>query len=415
MSNHRMPLLRSLALLAVIVAAFAARPARADDTVKTVEGVGEAAVINGDEATAKDKAKQAALRDAVERTLGTFVVSDSQTKDFALVKDQILSTSQGYVKSYDVLETKKDGEAYTVRVKAVVSNGKINEDLVAKGLTIRMMKFPRMALLIAEQNIGQTSPTVWWGPQGGGQQAGGVMTVDERTVENKLIDEWTQVGFSFVDMDALAGKLKAANVVSTNPSANEIRQIANLSDADVIIVGTAVASLQGDLSKLLGGDKSGDVAMKSCKGAISARVFNADSGEILATSEKSHVSTHIDQLSCGRIALQEATHVFADDLQGKLLAAWNKRLMGGSRVRMSVKNVDFSTLKALKEYLTSSVRGVQGVEQKGFKDNSADLDVRLDGGDTEALGNDLDGHTFGKLKVKVTGATANTIQIELAR
>lgn len=393
--------LSSLSILTALALA-AATPCRAEEAGKTVEAEGAAAIVNGDEAAAKERATKAALRDAVERTIGTMIVADSQTKDFQLVKDQILSTSSGYVSSYDVIDAKKDGESIVVKVRAVVAQGKIDGKMAAAGLTIRLMKYPRMALLIAEQNIGQPTPNT-------------LFTVDERGVENALIDQWSKVGFTFVDMEALSGKLKAANLVSTNPSANEVRQIANLADADVIIVGTAVASLQGNLGEFMGGAGSADNQMKSCKGAISARVFNADSGEILATEQKDKVALHIETLSCGRNALAAAARAFGDELQSKLLEAWNRRQQGGSRIRVTLKGVDSFHLLSEFKKVVSEIRGVQGIDQKTFKDGAADLDLRLDGGDVDAFAGDIDGKSVGSKKVQVTGSSSNTITIVLAK
>jgi hypothetical protein len=395
--------------LMAMLAPFAAHAA--DDN--TVEAKGEAAIMNGDLAQAKERATKAALRDAVERKLGTYVASDTQTKDFALVKDQILTSAQGYVSSYDVIEEKQDGGSMVVRIKAKVASQKIEADAQARGLALRAMKFPRMAIMIAEQHLGQTAPA--FGFDKNAPQGGQAFTVDMRLVENLLIGDWTEAGFTFVDMEALSGKLKAAKVVSTNPSADDVRTIANLSDADVIIVGTAIATKQGDLGKLLN-DKSGDVQMTSCKGAITARVFNADSGEILATSEASKTALHIDSLVCDRNALSAATKIFAADLQRKILESWNKRLMGGSRVRMTVKVDSFKSLSEFKNLVKETIRGVQAVDQKSFKDGVADLDLRIDGGDAEALAGDLDSRPLGgKYKVKVTGVTSNTISVEVSK
>ena len=63
----------------------------------------------------------------------------------------------------------------------------------------------------------------------------------------------------------------------------------------------------------------------------------------------------------------------------------------------------------------ANVRGVQSVDQKSFKDGTADIDLRLDGGDTEAFAGDLDGKQLGKMKVKVVGYTPNTVNIELVK
>jgi len=421
MRTHFLRLSLAAAMILGGLAVVAPTTARAAETAagpKIVEATGEAAINDGDTVQAKERATKAALRAAVEQTLGTYIASDSQTKDFQLAKDQILSTAQGFVQSYDVLEAKPDPQSpntMVVKIKATVSAQKIEKDAQARGLAIRAMKFPRMAVLIAEQNIGQSAPSFAYGPQGGGQQAGQLVSVDQRVAETRLIGEWTKDGFSFVDMEALSGKLKLSRGLSTNPSADDVRSIANMSDADVIIVGTAIATKQGDLGKMLN-DKSGDVQMTSCKGNIQARVFNADSGEILTTSSADKTKLHIDALVCGRMALNDAAGMLAADLQKKILETWNKRMMGASRVRMSIEGIpNFRALSDIKTLLKDTIRGVQSVEQKSFGNSKADLDLRIDGGDTEALAGDLDGKPLGKYKLRVTNMTANTIAVAVEK
>jgi hypothetical protein len=404
-----MPLMRSLAILTAAVVGLVSAQARADDATKTVTATGEAAVLNGDEATAKTAATKAALRAAVEQTLGTFIVSDSQTKDFQLVKDQVLSTSAGYVSHFDVLDTKKDGDAYVVTVKADVRAGQINADAAARGLTIRLMNYPRMAALIAEQNVGQTAPTIGIGQQGGGA----TMMVDQRIVENQIVDAWTAHGFRFLDLDALAGQLTAARVVTNNPSADDLRKIKNIADADVFLTGQAIATSQGDVNKMLGADASA-TPMYSCKASVSLRALNGDGGEILATTEQSATKTHIQEISCGRIALQAATKLAENDLESKLLESWKKRQMGGSSVRMKVTGVDFKTKNKLKELL-ATIRGVQNVAEKHFADNAVDLDINLEGGAVDVFASDIDGKKVSGSTVKVTATGSNTISIELAK
>lgn len=401
-------------VLVVLSAAFLFnQTARADDVVETT-GVGEVTIDKGDQADAKKRAETAAVRDAVEKAMGTIIVSDSETKDFELVKDRVLSTSAGYVKSFEVLESKATGATWTAKVKAKVGKADLDKDLQAQMLLIRQMGYPRLALLVSEQHIGQAAPSAWWGAEGGGAASGGVVTIDQRLAENVLIEEWRPRGFSFVDLEALSGKIKAANVVSTNPSANQVRELANITDADIIIMGTAVATENGDLGKLMG-DKSGRVAMKSCTAALSLRAFNADSGEIIAAGSAQKTFNHVSVPTCERTALSMATKTMSADLQAKLLEVWRARQGGAARVRMTVKNVaNYSALNAFKAAL-ATMRGVKAVDQKSFRNGSADFDLQLDGGDTEALAGDLESGRLGKVKVGVIGVSANTIDVELLR
>lgn len=399
---------RAFALGLAAAALLTAGPARAADDVAEVTVTGEAAIVNGDKPAAKEKAVKAALRNAVEQTFGTMVTGMSETKDFTLVKDQILTGASGYVSSYEVVSDKEDSGVIVVTVKAKVGKGKIASDAAARGLLISAKGFPRLAVIISEQHVGQTSPSAWWGPQGGGQNAGGTLVATQRIAENTLIDEWGKAGFTFVDLEALSGKLQQTGVVTTNPSADQIKTIANLVDADIIIFGTAIATKQGDVGKLMD-DKSGGVQMQSCKAIISARAFNTDNGEILATAEGSKTALHIDTMVCNKTAIVNSAKAFAADMQAKILEKWNAQLTGGGRIRVKVKNVpNFKAVSDLKAAL-GEVRGVSAVDSKGFKDGEVDLDVRFTGSG-EDLAGALEGLT--KFKISVTGATANTVTAE---
>jgi len=399
---------------AALLAGGVARAQAKKDEVKEVEATGEAAITGGDRGHARERAIEDAQRKAVEQAVGTLVVASSESKDFQLVNDRILTHARGYVKGYDVLEEKESGsgdtKAISVKIRAKVGTEALSSDLAAIGLMLNWMGFPRMAVLISEQHVGQTSPAAWWGPGGGGQQAGGVISVSQRLVENSLIDDWKKVGFDFVDMEALSGKLKIAAPVTVNPTGEQAKEIANLADADVIILGTAIATKQGDLGQLFN-DKSGDIQMLSCQGTVSARVFNSDSGEILATGQATKVAAHIDTVTCDKNAMLAAAKTFGADLQAKILAEWAKKQGGGARVRLHVKGIDsYGTLTAFKALLSG--RGIQAVDQKSFKDGVADLDLRIKG-KAEDIAGDMDGKAMGKVKVHVVGVTRNTIQFEI--
>ena len=399
-----------VALVLALGLSLAAAVARADDG--WVTGHGEYAIAGGDTAMARERAVKAAERDAVEKKLGAFVVSDSQTKDFQLLKDQVLSTAAGYVTEMQVTSEKQDDGVYVVDIKAHVAQGKIDEDAKARHLALQAMKYPRIAILLAEQHIGQLQPARWWGPQGGGSTPGQVLTVDQRIAENTLIGDWTAQGFSFVDLDALSGKIRAANVVSTNPSADEVRQLSNLMDADVIIFGTSVASKLGNVSQDWGVATGGSAGLISCKASITARVFYADSGEILATSDQTATTMKLSDLDCEREATKLAVEKLSKDLEAKVLAAFNQREMGQGRVRLTVRHIDFAGLRLLEGALRANFRAVEAVDQKSFGHGRADLDLKVDGGDAEGLADEIATKGLGRLKVQVVGVTGNTITLD---
>ena len=88
---------------------------------------GTADIVSGNKDQAKKLAVQDALRTAVEMGVGVVVQSSTEVKDFELIKDEIKSNAEGFVKEYDIIkEAAKDGK-YNVTLKAKVLTERINE------------------------------------------------------------------------------------------------------------------------------------------------------------------------------------------------------------------------------------------------------------------------------------------------
>src|SRR5262245_57048633 len=94
--------------------------------VVTADGV---ATVCADPAAAHDKAVEDALRRAVEQAVGTMVESETATENYELLSDKIYSRSQGYVKNYEVLSEKTEGNLLRVKISAEVSTGDISNEL----------------------------------------------------------------------------------------------------------------------------------------------------------------------------------------------------------------------------------------------------------------------------------------------
>jgi hypothetical protein len=95
--------------------------ARAADNVKKISDNLVEVTVSGQGMT-EDDALRDAKRKAIEQGAGAIIYSHSETKDFMLVKDTILSRSAGFIQSVDILSKKKmEDDTFEVRIKAVVS------------------------------------------------------------------------------------------------------------------------------------------------------------------------------------------------------------------------------------------------------------------------------------------------------
>ncbi|WP_192821990.1 hypothetical protein [Rufibacter sp. LB8] len=89
--------------------------------------------VTGDGKT-KDEATQNALRNAIEQAFGAFISSKTEILNDKLIKDEIVSVSNGNIQNYEVLtETQALDGTFTNTVKAVVSVTKLTSFIESKG------------------------------------------------------------------------------------------------------------------------------------------------------------------------------------------------------------------------------------------------------------------------------------------
>jgi len=94
---------------------------------KEITVSGTADIVSGNEEQAKKLAVHDALRTAVEMGVGVVIQSSTEVKDFEVIKDEIKSNAEGYVKEYDIIKEGAKSGRYNVTLRAKVMTEKINE------------------------------------------------------------------------------------------------------------------------------------------------------------------------------------------------------------------------------------------------------------------------------------------------
>jgi len=353
----------------------------------SVTARGQAAIVNNDKAMARDKAIEDALRRAVEQVVGTMVTSETKTRDFQLLEDNIYTHSKGYVESYKIVSEKVEDNVYIVDIQAEVSSGKIEGKLKAIGIAISRKGKPRVMFLIAEQNVGQETPSYWWGTTASVSDIG--------IVENTMINIFQKNGFTVIDRQAVSGKIKVKDAYRVaSLTSDAAKSIANQTDAQIVIFGQAIAKSLGNQPI---GTSPDSPKYPTASANISVRALNTDNGEILATATGEHVYPHPSEISAGNNALKMAAEKVANQLIDGIMEKWNQELSGGQMVSIDITGIDDpSFLSEFKNFLTQQVRGVQGVQIRKFKKPDASLDIDYKGKGQD-LGLELSGKKIGKL------------------
>lgn len=106
------------------------RPASQDAPVPSeyirVEGIGATAEL----------AKQNAFSNALEQHLGALVVSERESHNLRLAKDEILVYSSGYVHAYRIISQDNDGTKVKVIADVSISSNKIKDRILSKSSSI---------------------------------------------------------------------------------------------------------------------------------------------------------------------------------------------------------------------------------------------------------------------------------------
>ena len=152
-------------------------PVHANEVVVT----GSAEIYNDNVPSARNQALLNAQRQAVEQGIGALIDSETISKNFEIIKDQILSSSRGFVTHYEIIEEGKtsDNAAFEVTIRATVSDQNIRDKLTALRILHKKMGNKRLMIIYHKQDSKAASRNFQTVP----------------TLVGVLRDEFNQAGF----------------------------------------------------------------------------------------------------------------------------------------------------------------------------------------------------------------------------
>jgi hypothetical protein len=360
------------------------------EQVEAVESEGVATILQGNTDIARDKAIVDAQRKAVEQAVGVLMSSESIVENYELLSDRILTQSAGYIKTYQLLDEKKEGDEYRVRIKAEIGLGELENDIAAIQHLIQQKGNPRMMFLIDETIEGV--------------RTAGISSGDMSQAETVLLQTFLDAGFEVIDSATVAQNINRDQALKAiEGDAATAAALGHQYGADVIITAKAAAS---------SGDKILDTDMKSHQAAINAKVVRADTGAVIGSGTEQAKHAHIDDLAGGLAAIEKASVQLAETLIPKILEKWRQDVQVATTIQLMVSDISFMQLKQFKEILKTEIRGVQEVYQRSFQARVAKLDVEIQSS-TEALADELASKQFQGITLEITGMSENRIDITI--
>lgn len=364
---------------------------------KKTTGTGAVAVRGGDSANACDKALRAARRDAVEKAIGVSVESTTKTKNFQLLKDEILSRANGFISAEKKLSENLERGTCTVVIEAEVHQANVDKDLRAKKRILEGKGMPNVLIMVSEQNIGG-GESAWW-------KAENPASIDLGAVENTLMDALGEQGFTFVDRQALTGTIAVGNALGSALDTQTMKSMATNAGADVVIYGKAFAVDKGEIM----GTK-----MRSAQANISLRVLATDTSKIIATHTGNAGAGHIEPAIGGTKALNKVARQTAKALAIKIFSKWQMDIAGTATVSLVVKGVTKSKqARKLKTFIGNNIAGVQKVRQRSYRRKVAQYDVILSG-HAQDLAEELEEKQFEGFALEIEEVTGDKVVAKIA-
>lgn len=158
----------------------------------------------------------------------------------------------------------------------------------------------KVILLISEQNI-EGPKAAWWASEID-------LSTTEVTIAKKLIEQDYKV-LEPSSLNKIIKQNRAFRIV--NISENQSLKLANLSKADYVVIGKAIASKGGNVPQS---------NMRSCFANLTVKLIRVKDGEVIAYLDASGNCAHTDVITGGKEALISA----AQDLAIKITEALKK-------------------------------------------------------------------------------------------
>ena len=366
------PLL-SILLVCMCAALLSAQMPEGDITVEA-EGYG----LSRSDALLKAK------RNAVEKGIGTVLISQTEIRNFQLQKDVILTKTAGSVTKYDVShEEKRQDETFYIRLRAVVSLASIKADLVALKILLESMDKPRMMVVIQEENASNA--------------------------ESAILDYLTKKEFELVDAAVVAVLMQKDDQLIRRAAQGDpvaAAQIGASNGAEYVIVGKVTKTLATSAFLSSSGMKSGQAN-------ITAKVVNCSNAKIIASQSENGAAVHISaDVAKAKAAEQAAKKLMDRKLFEKIVSSFQDMLNNGIPIAVTVRNVaNFKMQKAVREVL-ADLLDVVSVNKRSFGGGKLELSL-LYKGNADSFSEAVDGKTVGEKKLSVTDVAGSRVTIQL--
>ena len=330
---------------------------------------------------------QDSFRVALEKVVGISINTNTYVRNNILIRDQIYSHTDGYIRSYEILKESEDDGKYTVKTKVIIDmdpNSKLMTSL-DKMKTIHIgINDPRIGIVILNRD--------------------GNTQISDATAENAIASSLHRAGFSrIIDIDQLEQIRKELFQKAVEQgNLKTVAQLGIQEQLDYIVTGNVSSN---DINIKF----TTQVPIKSNGATLNITTTKCDTGETIQLGQYEDSGVDITPKAAAENAKYKAGEKAGNDIANRLV---NYAATTVKNYTIHILNIkDQISLSLLKDYL-EHVDGVQDVYIRSYAEDTASVDISFNG-DNQTLASYLIEDLT--CPAKITKITNSTIDLELQK
>jgi len=365
------------------------------EATRRVQASGLGLVLEGDLSSGFEQAQKAAMRQAVEEAMGVLITSRTKVRNFAVIEDDILSQTEGYIRSFEVVEHGPvDSTTYQVTIDAVVSLGDLHRRLDALELLIEEAGNPHILCVGGERLVvdGQTQQAGW-----------GAVATELRGALEKA-----SARFHVVAPLDDGGELQ-------EEAFDDLGHLADLGQqlgADIVVRGEAVVAPATGIKIPFSSGSLEEVGIKSGVADLRVEALWTDTGEIFAALTGVEKAAAATLQAAADKAIGTGIERLAGELVARLADDWREKVYSGRLLRLVVQG-SREQLGVFERLFPICVGGVEKLYPRRYRSGVGVYDARSR--DTGfQVARELSAKEVGDFDIEILQASLNSLQLQLS-
>ena len=279
-----------------------------------------------------------AQRNAIATAVGTYLTSEQEMQNYMTVRDQILSKSEGFIKSFSVIEQIRESDgSWTVKISAAVAKDMVLSDLEALGILL--------------SQLGNPSILVFYAPRG--------VPYDQRFTEqaiNQINQYFTTHRYSVYDLDQLNAMIEADLMMkeaSIGEDVDMAQILAKQLKTDIYVTVSLILEEVGHGVK---------------KAKATARIFNASTAQLLGV-QNGYSDEIRGNVTAFDASIDQAVKKLMPPMMNQVKGFWREQLDKGRRFVFLFSKLPpgRQTRAAMIQVLQSEAKEVKRISNEQFE------------------------------------------------